>query len=277
MDEARRQLSVESGKINETFSTSLVSSSLRHIALIMDGNGRWAKSRGLERVQGHRAGSRAVKSVVEACVKYGISYLTLFSFSTENWNREKSEVSALMGLLSEYLDSELPDLMKHNIRLRVIGDITRLPAMLQKALKRTIKLTSANTRLNLVLALNYGAREEIIMATRRISDEVVAGKIVSDDINQDIFSRFLWTGDIPDPDLLIRTSGEMRISNFLLWQLAYTEIVVVPEFWPDFNEEILLRCLDEYKSRERRFGCTSEQIGSKSHKEVGSRFGFNGV
>jgi len=242
----------------------------RHIAIIMDGNGRWAKARELPRVEGHRAGGKAVKRLVRSEIRY----LTLFSFSTENWKREQSEVGALMNLLSEYLDSELPDLMKHNIRLRVIGDISHLPKLVQMGLQRTVKLTSANTNMDLVLALNYGAREEITRAARQISESVLAGELLPENITQDLFQRNLWTDGIPDPDLLIRTSGEMRISNFLLWQLAYSEIVVVPEYWPDFNEEIFQRCLSDYALRERRFGCTSEQIGSEVYQQAGVKFGF---
>lgn len=234
----------------------------QHIAVIMDGNGRWAKQRGLVRIEGHKAGANAVRAMVEGCARRGIKYLTLFSFSTENWQRSRDEVSGLMKLFRRYLDSELSSLTENNVRLRAIGDIERLPFTVRDSLQRDIIRTQDNTGLNLVLAISYGGREEITQAARKLAEEVAQGNLRPDEINPERFSRALWSRDIPDPDLLIRTSGEMRISNFLLWQLAYAEMVVVPEYWPDVDDAILQRCLDEYACRERRFGLTSEQLVS---------------
>ena len=240
----------------------------RHIAIIMDGNGRWAKAKNLGRSEGHRAGAKSVQKIVTECRKLGVRYLTLYSFSTENWNRETSEVEDLMKLLKTYLDSELPTLLDNNIRLRAIGNLDRLPFAVRSALRRNIDRTQHNTGMDLVLALSYGAREEILQATKQIAQKVSNASMSIDDINEELFSSYLWTEGVPDPDVLIRTSGEMRISNFLLWQLAYTEIIVRSEFWPDFNEETLHLCIKEYNSRERRFGLTSEQI--KVRKEGGA-------
>ncbi|MDR2337842.1 MAG: isoprenyl transferase [Deltaproteobacteria bacterium] len=226
----------------------------KHVAIIMDGNGRWAKARGLERTEGHKAGAESVKKIVEACIKNGVQYLTLFSFSTENWKRDKHEVSTLMKLLQEALDSELDNLMKNSIRLKAIGDLERLPLPVRIGLQKNISATAQNNKLEVVLALSYGGRDEIVKAVQKIAAQVKNKEIDIADINQELFSKVLWTADMPDPDLLIRTSGEMRISNFLLWQLAYTEIVVCPEYWPDFSEEVFERCLAEFTKRERRFG-----------------------
>ncbi|MCB0324317.1 MAG: isoprenyl transferase [Bdellovibrionales bacterium] len=232
----------------------------KHVAVIMDGNGRWARARGLGRLEGHRAGAKAVREIVEGCAKRGIQYLTLFSFSTENWNRSRDEVAGLMKLFRRYLDSELQSLTENNVRLRAIGDIQRLPFTVRDALERDIERTKDNSGLNLVLAISYGAREEILRATRRLAAEAAAGTLAPDAISEEDISRSLWTADMPDPDLLIRTSGELRVSNFLLWQIAYAEMVIVPEYWPEFDDAILQRCLDEYAGRERRFGLTSEQL-----------------
>lgn len=226
----------------------------------MDGNGRWAKQRGLERIEGHKAGADSVRRIVRECRRLGVRYLTLFSFSTENWQRSSDEVSGLMELFRVYLNSELPTLVDNGIRLRAIGDLARLPFSVRSVLHRDIERTKQNTELQLVLAVSYGGREEIVAATRKLAKRAAEKKISADDITADDFARALWTDDIPDPDLLIRTSGEMRISNFLLWQLAYAEIVVTPALWPDFNEAEFQACLDEYARRERRFGLTSEQI-----------------
>ncbi len=239
----------------------------KHVAIIMDGNGRWARSRGLSRFDGHKEGARRVRDVVEACAKRGVRHLTLFSFSSENWNRSREEVNALMKLFRRYLDSELEDLTKNNVRLRAVGDLERLPFTVREALDRNMEKTRENTGIDLVLAISYGAREEIVHAARTLAEKVKSGELDAASINEEMFSNALWTKDIPDPDLLIRSSGEMRISNFLLWQLAYSEIVVIPEYWPDFNATILDRCLQEYASRERRFGLTSEQIQKGSAED----------
>ena len=226
----------------------------KHIAIIMDGNGRWAKQRGLDRSDGHRAGADSVKRVVECCVKAGVKYLTLFSFSSENWKRDKVEVSTLMELFQKALDTELENLVKNGISLRAIGDLERLPLPVRVGLQRNISTTANNDKLVVTLAVSYGARDEIVTATKKIASQVANKELSLDKIDEQLFSKSLWTADIPDPDLLIRTSGEMRISNFLLWQIAYSEIVVCPEYWPDFNEDIFNRCLDEYARRDRRFG-----------------------
>ncbi len=246
----------------------------KHIAIIMDGNGRWAVSQGLPRVEGHRAGGKVVKTIVESAVKLGIKYLTLFSFSTENWKRGESEVSTIMGLFKEYLDNELRTILDNGICLKAIGDIDGLPEPVRESLVRNIELSKGNTRLTLVLALNYGGREEIVSSFRKIAIRLENGEISSSDINKDLISECLWSRGIPDPDLLIRTSGELRISNFLLWQLAYSEIVVVEECWPDFTEEVLIRSIREFSSRERRFGLTSDQIANGEHKEVAKKLGY---
>lgn len=232
----------------------------QHVAIIMDGNGRWAQSRGLERIEGHQAGAHAVRKIVEECRRLGIKYLTLFSFSTENWQRDPKEVSSLMELFAQYLNSELETLKKNGVRLTAIGDLARLPESVKKLLSRDIAETEENAELTLVLAMSYGAREEIVAAARSLAEEVETGKLRAADITAEKFAKSLWSRDIPDPDLLIRTSGEMRVSNFLLYQIAYAEIIVRDEFWPDFNEERLRECLADYSRRERRFGLTSEQL-----------------
>lgn len=226
----------------------------------MDGNGRWAESRGQKRIEGHKAGALSVRRVVEECRRNGVRYLTLFSFSSENWSRERTEVDGLMGLFKQYLESELSSLIENDIRLRAIGDLSRLPLPVRMALNRDIERTKDNVGLDLILAVSYGSRDEIIAASKKLAKLVKEGKLDPDEIDGAAFSSALWTHDIPDPDLLIRTSGEMRISNFLLYQLAYSEIVVAPELWPDFDEAVFNRCLEEYKKRERRFGLSSAQI-----------------
>lgn len=246
-----------------------------HVAIIMDGNGRWAVSQGLPRVDGHRAGGKVVKTIVEAAVKAEIKYLTLFSFSTENWNRSETEVSTIMGLFKEYLDKELRTLLEHGICLKAVGDIEGLPGPVKESLLRNIELSKDNTRLTLVLALNYGGREEIVHSIRSIAEKVKSGELHPDEIDKKLVSDSLWSVGIPDPDLLIRTSGEMRISNFLLWQLAYSEIIVANECWPDFNEAVFNRCLEDFSKRERRFGFTSEQIARGEHKEVAKNLGYS--
>lgn len=232
----------------------------RHLAIIMDGNGRWAEQRSLDRVAGHRQGAESVRIVVRACREIGISHLTLFAFSSENWSRPQPEVEALMTLLKDYLVMELREMLDNNIRLLAIGDLSRLPKEVVVVLNETMKLTAAATGMTLTLALSYGGRDDIIQAIRRITANSRDGNLTPEDINEGLFSKYLWTANLPDPDLLIRTSGEFRISNFFLWQLAYTEIYVTPNLWPDFKKEDLIQALLSYQDRERRFGLTSEQI-----------------
>ncbi len=232
----------------------------RHLAIIMDGNGRWAKKQGMLRVFGHENGTKAVRHTVEACAKLGIQYLTLYAFSTENWNRPKLEVDTLMKLLINSLKNELPTLQKNNIRLNMIGNMNMLPENAQKQLLDVIEQTKGNTRMTLTLALSYGSREEIVQAVQAISTKVKDGELLANDINDDVISQHLYTHNMPDVDLVIRTSGEQRISNFLLWQIAYAEFYFTEELWPDFREKHLHEAIISYQNRERRFGKTSEQI-----------------
>jgi undecaprenyl diphosphate synthase len=226
----------------------------KHVAVIMDGNGRWAKQRHLPRVEGHRAGAESARVIIRTAGELGIKYLTLYAFSAENWNRPKDEVDALMKYLVHYLKSETPELNKNNVRLEVIGQIYRLPENVQEHLKKSIATLSRNNGLTLVMALSYGSRIEIVEAVRSIAEKVKLGKLDHADINEKVISEHLWTRNVPDPDLLIRTSGEMRISNFLLWQISYTELVVTPTFWPDFRKPQFYEALEEYTRRHRRFG-----------------------
>lgn len=230
------------------------------MAIIMDGNGRWAEKRSLDRLAGHQKGAESVRSVVRASREIGVPYLTLFAFSSENWSRPPVEVEALWMLLKDYLNSELREMLGNDIRLLAIGDLNRLPKDVASALSETIKQTSQATAMTLTLALSYGGRDDILQALRRIMVNCREGTLAPEEINESLFSKYLWTANLPDPDLLIRTSGEMRISNFFLWQLAYTEIYVTPTFWPDFDKEELIKALLSYQERERRFGLTSEQI-----------------
>ncbi len=232
----------------------------KHIAVIMDGNGRWAKANNRPRVFGHKNGVKAVRAVSEAGAELGISYLTLYAFSTENWNRPKLEVNALMMLLVDTIKSELKTLNKNNIKLKTIGDISGLPAKSQKALENGIESTKDNTGMTLVLALNYSARWEILEATKKIVRECAEGGLKVSDINEEKFEAALETHFMPDPELLIRTSGEQRISNYLLWQIAYTELYFTDTLWPDFTKETLYEAIANYQNRERRFGKTSEQL-----------------
>jgi undecaprenyl diphosphate synthase len=232
----------------------------RHIAVIMDGNGRWAKEHGMPRVYGHRNGVKAVREVTEAAAELGVEYLTLYAFSTENWGRPKLEVNALMRLLVETVYKETNTLNENNIRLQAIGDIQRLPRATHKALLDGIESTRHNTRMTLVLALNYSGRWDLTQATRQLAEEVAAGKRKADSIDQQAIANALSTAGMPDPELLIRTSGEARISNFLLWELAYAELYFSPTFWPDFRKDHLYEAIVDYQSRERRFGKISEQI-----------------
>lgn len=232
----------------------------RHIAIIMDGNGRWAKRQGMARMFGHRQGVETVHRITEAAAELGIEYLTLYAFSTENWNRPKEEVDALMALLVDTIAKETPTLMKNNIRLQTIGDISRLPQATHDKFVACIEQTNQNTGLTLVIALSYSARWELIQAARQIAQAVQRNKMLVEDINEETISAHLTTRDMPDPDLLIRTSGELRISNFLLWQLAYAELYFTDCLWPEFTEEEFYHAIVDYQHRERRFGKTSEQV-----------------
>jgi undecaprenyl diphosphate synthase len=225
-----------------------------HIAIIMDGNGRWAKKKGLPRTIGHREGSNTLKKIVKACDKLGIKHLTVFAFSTENWKRPKNEVDALMSLLHNYLLNADKEIGGRNIRIQVFGDKKGLSDEIVNQIKRVTKSTAKNNGLTLNIALNYGSRDEIIHGVKGIAKEVAAGKLKVEDISEKMLSDRLYTAGIPDPDLLIRTSGEMRISNFLLWQLAYTEFWYTDVYWPDFNETHLMEAINEYQNRQRRFG-----------------------
>ncbi|MBP1663275.1 MAG: Undecaprenyl pyrophosphate synthetase [Bacteroidetes bacterium] len=226
----------------------------QHVAIIMDGNGRWAKERGYDRIYGHQHGVTSVRECTEAAAEIGLKYLTLYAFSTENWNRDQKEVEALMELLIDTIERETPTLDKNNIRLKAIGDLSRLPQGAYEKLKRCIEHTKTNTGLCLVLALSYSSRWEICNALRHIAQEVKDGKLSTDEITDEIISNHLTTNEIPDPDLMIRTSGEIRISNFLLWQLAYTELYFTSTHWPDFRKENFFEAIVEFQKRERRFG-----------------------
>jgi|TARA_B110000263_G_scaffold61713_1_gene53056 undecaprenyl diphosphate synthase len=231
-----------------------------HIAIIMDGNGRWAKQRGLPRIAGHREGINSVRDITRICGEIGVKYLTLYTFSTENWNRPKKEVTALMTLLLSTIKNEIKELHKNNVKFSTIGNITLLPKGTINGIKEGIELTQNNSGLNLILALNYGSRQEILNAVRNIADAVKTGALESSSIDEGLFSSFLDTKKFSDPDLLIRTSGELRISNFLLWQCAYTEMYLTDTYWPSFREEELYKAILDFQNRERRFGKTSEQI-----------------
>ncbi len=226
----------------------------RHIAVIMDGNGRWAKERGLPRREGHRAGAESVREITDACIDLGVEYLTLYAFSSENWNRPEAEVKALMTLLDRFLSEKAKDLDRQNIRLLAIGQLDRLPEKTRALLERIMDRTANHTALTLVLALSYGGREEIVSAAKSIAADAAAGTITAEDVNAELFASRLQTANIPDPDLLLRTSGEMRVSNFLLWQISYSEIVIVRKFWPDFRQSDLFEAVKEYQRRHRRFG-----------------------
>ncbi len=226
----------------------------RHIAIIMDGNGRWARARGLSRLEGHRAGAEAVRRVTTAAAEIGIEYLTLYAFSVENWRRPRREIQGLMRYLKEYLKSELPLMRRNNIRLKAIGRLDEFPVSVRQVLDRTIAATARHTGLTLTLALGYGGRSEIVDGVKRIAAECRKGEIDPEGIDEDFFNGYLYAPDLPDPELLIRTSGEMRVSNFLLWQISYTEFWVTRDCWPDFDREKLLRAIADYQKRERRFG-----------------------
>jgi undecaprenyl diphosphate synthase len=232
----------------------------QHVAIIMDGNGRWAKKHGRERSEGHREGVISVRKIVEAAVAIGLRYLTIYTFSAENWRRPEEEVKTLMSIMIAAIYRETPDLMKNNVRLMAIGDIKRLPGDVRETLSECLEKTSVNTGTTLVLALSYSSRWEIVQAAKRIVENVQEGRVASEDVDEMLFSSYLTTHGIPDPDLLVRTGGEKRISNFLLWQLSYAELYFTDIYWPDFRENEFYESILSYQQRERRFGKTSEQI-----------------
>lgn len=232
----------------------------RHIAIIMDGNGRWAAERGKERSYGHQAGVETVRRITAECTKLGVEYLTLYTFSTENWNRPSQEVAALMGLVLSSLEDEI--FMKNNVRFRIIGDMARLPKEVQAKLEETMEHTANNSAMTMVVALSYSSRWEITDTMRHLAEEVKDGLLRPEDITEESISRRLATAFMPDPDLLIRTGGELRISNYLLWQIAYTELYFCDTYWPDFNEEDLHKAIASYQRRQRRFGKTEAQVES---------------
>ncbi len=232
----------------------------QHVAIIMDGNGRWAKTRGEERTFGHKNAIKAVRNAINACNEVHIPYLTLYTFSSENWSRPSNEVDTLMGLLSETLLLEAEEIFTKGLRMHVIGDTNKLPDLVKDQLNNVIELTKNNSKGNLVLALSYGSQQEIISAVKKISKDVQDGTLEINDINEDVFENHLYTKDFPPVDLLIRTSGEVRISNFLLWQIAYAELQFLDVLWPDFSKEIFFQCIVDYQNKERRYGKTSEQI-----------------
>ncbi|MCF7854371.1 MAG: isoprenyl transferase [Candidatus Pacebacteria bacterium] len=226
----------------------------RHVGIIMDGNGRWAHQRNLPRIEGHRAGAESVRRVVEACSELNVKYLTLYAFSTENWRRSKAEISQLMGLLRHFLQERVEDLEKYRIRLHAVGQLDRLPSRVRGALKRVMERTRDNDQGVLTLALSYGSRNEIVTAAKRIAADAVAGRLAPDDITQELFSSYLFTSGLPDPDLIIRTSAEQRLSNFLLWQASYSEFWFTPTLWPDFSKAEFKRAVLDYSERKRRYG-----------------------
>ncbi|MFN4895865.1 MAG: isoprenyl transferase [Pseudomonadota bacterium] len=232
----------------------------RHMAIIMDGNGRWAKKRFLPRLEGHRNGAKTVRMVVEEARRLGIRHLTLFAFSTENWRRPEDEVGGLMHLFVQHLESELELLLKNDIRLRAMGNLSKLPPAVRALLERNEERTKHLTGMDLILAVSYGGRDELVQGFRKLGKAIQAGQLDPESITEEVVSSSLYLPDVPDPDLLIRTSDETRISNFLLWQLAYAEIVVSPQLWPDFSRDELYRCLNVFAGRNRRFGLTQEQV-----------------
>lgn len=236
----------------------------QHIAIIMDGNGRWATEHGKPRSYGHQAGVETVRRITSECTRLGVKYLTLYTFSTENWNRPETEIAALMGLVLSSLEDEI--FMKNNVRFKVIGDIERLPVEVQRKLQETIDHTAGNTAMTMVVALSYSARWEITKAMKDIAQKALDGQLSVDDITEDTVSQSLTTASIPDPDLLIRTGGELRISNYLLWQIAYSELYFCDTFWPDFNEADLHKAIADYQHRQRRFGKTGKQVEAEESK-----------
>ncbi len=238
-----------------------------HVAIIMDGNGRWAQARGLDRSEGHVEGVNTVRRITEAASEAGVKYLTLYAFSTENWNRPQAEVDALMHLIGIAIERETPDLIRNNVRLAMIGDVERMPSEALNRLRGCIAQTAHCNGLTLNLALSYSSRWEIADAARRIAEDVKAGHLASGDIDEDTVGRYLTTASMPDPDLLIRTGGDMRVSNFLLWQIAYAEIYVTPVFWPDFTKDDFREAIAGFRKRERRFGLTGEQVRQKTREQ----------
>ena len=235
----------------------------KHVAVIMDGNGRWAQQKGEMRIFGHTNGVNSVREALTAAGEIGVEYLTLYAFSTENWNRPKEEIAALMDLLVQSIYNEVDELNKKGVRLRTIGDVDILPSSCQTALKDAIERTKNNNRVTLILALSYSSRWEISKAVQKMANQVIKGKLNPDAINEELISSYLSTADYPDPELLIRTSGENRVSNFLMWQMAYTELYFTETLWPDFKKEHFYKAIQDYQSRERRFGKTSEQINNE--------------
>jgi undecaprenyl diphosphate synthase len=232
----------------------------KHIAIIMDGNGRWARAKGHDRLYGHSSGVDSVRETLKAAVEFGIKHLTLYAFSAENWSRPQEEIDGLMELLVASIHGELPVLNENGVKLTTIGDVSKLPAACIESLSEAVNATSKNDKINLILALNYSSREEIVAATKKIVQRVLDGSLAPDEINIQEFQQALYTANIPDPELVIRTSGEHRVSNFLLWQLAYAELHFTPVFWPEFRRAHLMEAIYDYQRRERRFGKTSEQV-----------------
>jgi undecaprenyl diphosphate synthase len=233
-----------------------------HVAIIMDGNGRWAKEKKMSRIQGHQEGAESVREIIRTSREIGIPWLTLYAFSEENWKRPRSEIAALMTLLKRFIKSELKEMMQNGIRFHTIGRTFKLPPNVQKAVNDAKEKTAKNSDMTLTLALSYGGRQEVADGIRQIAKRASLGDLKPEDISEDFISGFLYTRGMPDPDLLIRTSGEYRVSNFLLWQLAYTELYITPVFWPDFRKDDYLKALEAYQMRERRYGATSEQMGN---------------
>jgi undecaprenyl diphosphate synthase len=234
-----------------------------HVAIIMDGNGRWANKRRLPRLEGHRQGAKSVRRAVEFCRSNGIEFLTLYAFSTENWRRPRSEVTGLMKLLSQFIDSELNELHTNSIRVRTIGDLGRLPSELIAKIRNAVEKTRDNQKMTLNIALSYGGRQDIISASLKIAAAIQSEALTKEDVDEELYSEFLDTQGVPDPDLLIRTGGEMRISNFLLWQLAYAELYFTQLLWPDFDDNTFMEAINAYRSRQRRFGMISEQVEAR--------------
>ncbi|MCI5048648.1 MAG: isoprenyl transferase [Aquisalinus sp.] len=243
-----------SQSVEEEKFTSTVNKTLSHVAIIMDGNGRWAEQRGLTRQAGHQEGVAAARRAIETAKELGLTHLTLYSFSTENWGRPESEVRDLMNLMRTYIESDLPRLVEENIRVRIIGDKSTLPVDIRLLVNKAEKETAGNTGYTLQIAFNYGGRDELIRAFRNLAADISKGTMCPEDIDERSIASFLDTGDAPDPDLVIRTSGERRISNFLLWQAAYAEYIFLDEYWPDFTRDVFMRAVDEYHARDRRFG-----------------------
>lgn len=239
----------------------------KHVAVIMDGNGRWAVEKGMPRIAGHKAGMESVRDIVKASSQLGVKYLTLYAFSIENWKRPATEVMGLMNILEQYLRSEINELHANGVRLRTIGKLSSLPKVVQKLLKESIELTSENTGLNLTLALSYSGRWDIVRAVQMIGLDVRRGKISPEDISEELFSGYLQTADLPEADFMIRTSGEMRLSNFLLWEVAYGEIYISNKYWPEFRRDDLYEALKNYMNRERRYGMTSSQVMVETQSE----------